>query len=62
MCSIFNNYHVVKLTYRQNLKWRPMPDKVGGKLVMSNIASAGNQWYSKDWVFGLAQMTLYVMA
>ena len=42
------------------LKWRPMPDKMTGKLFTSNIASARNQWYSKDSVFQLAQMTLYV--
>ena len=47
-------------TYRQNLKWRPMPDKMAEKLVMSNIASVRNQWNSKDSVFLLAQMT-YVL-
>ena len=46
----------------ERLKWHPMPDKMAGKLVTSNIASASNQWYSKDSVFWLAQMTLYVMA
>ena len=29
------------------------------KLVISNIASAPNQWYSKDSVFWLAQILLY---
>jgi len=37
-------------------------DNIAGKLITSNIASAPNQWYSKDSVFWLAQMTLYVMA
>jgi len=32
-----------------------MPYKIAGKLVMSNIASARNQWYSKDSDFWLAQ-------
>jgi len=52
----------LQLTYRQNLKWRLMPDTKAGKLVWFNIASARNQWYSKDTVFWLAQMTLYVTA
>jgi len=39
-----------------------MPDKMAGKLVTLNIASARNQWYSKDLVLWLAQMTLYAMA
>jgi len=34
-----------------------MSDKMAGKLLMSNITSARNQWYSKDSVF----LTLYVM-
>jgi len=38
-----------------------MPDKMEEMLVTSNIASAGNQWYSKDSVFWLAQMMLEVM-
>ena len=50
-----------KLTYRQNLKWCLMHDKMAGKIVTSNIASARNQWLSKDSVFWLVQMT-YVMA
>ena len=44
-----------------HLKWRPMPDNMAGKLVTSNIASARTQWYSKDLVFWLAQMTLYII-
>jgi len=39
-----------------------MLDKMAEKLVTSNIASARNQWYLKDSVFWLAQMTLNVMA
>ena len=49
-----------QLTYWQNLKWHLMPDKMAGKLITSNIASARNQWYSKDSVFWLAQKT-YIM-
>jgi len=48
------------------MKWRPMPDKMPDKMtekfITSNIASAHNQWYSKDSVFWLAQMTMYVTA
>jgi len=43
--------HLITVTYRQNLKWRPMPDKKPGKHFTSNITSARNQWYSKDSVF-----------
>jgi len=39
-----------------------MPDKMAGMLFTLNIASARNQWYSKDSFFWLAQMTLYVIA
>ena len=53
-------YSIVPLTYRQNLKWRPMPDKMAEKLVTPNIVSARNQWYSKDSVFWLAKITLFV--
>jgi len=52
----------VGVMYGQNLKRRQMAIKMAGKLVTSNIASACNQWYSKDSVFWLAQLTLYVMA
>ena len=54
--SIKFHYNIIKLTYRQNLKWRPMLDKVAGKLVTLNSASARNQWYSKDTVFWLARI------
>jgi len=63
-----NTYYIwlvfrrTKLTYRQNLKYRPMPDKMAGKLVASNIASARNQWYLNDSVFWEVQMTVYIMA
>jgi len=50
-----------QLSYQQNLKWRPMPDKMEGKLVTtSNIESAHNQSYLKYFVFWLAQMMLFV--
>jgi len=39
-----------------------MPDNMADKLLTSNIASARNQWFSKDSVFWLAHMTLYIMA
>ena len=38
-----------------------MPDKIAEKLVTSKITSARNQWYSKDSVVWLAQITLYIM-
>ena len=52
-CWLSQSWCSVKiLTYRQSLKWRPMPDKIAVKLVTSN---------TKDSFFWLAQMTLYVM-
>jgi len=33
----------------------------GGKARYDNIASAPNQWYSKDLVFWLAQMIVCIM-
>jgi len=38
-----------------------MTNKMAGKLITLNTASARNQWYSKDSVFWLAQVSLYVM-
>jgi len=55
-------HFIFQLTYRQSLKWRPMIDKMAGKLITSHIASARYQWYLNDSVFWLAQMTLYIMA
>jgi len=51
--------HCWQLTCRQNLKWCPMPDKIAGKHFTFHIASAPNQWDSKDSVFWLAQI-MYV--
>ena len=39
-----------------------MPDKMAGKLITLNIESVRDQWCSKDSVFRLAQMMLYIMA
>jgi len=54
--------HGWQLTYRQDLKRRRMPYKIAKQLDTANIASTRNQWYSKDSVLWLAQMTLFVMA
>jgi len=51
--------NVLQLTYRHTLIWRRMTDKMTWTIVTSNIASARNQWYLKDSVFRMAQMTLY---
>ena len=53
---------ICQLTFWHNLNWSPVPNKMAGKLVAPNTASARNQWYLKDSFFCLAQMTLYVMA
>jgi len=37
-----------------------MPYKMAGKLDTSNIAIVRNQWWSKDSLFWLAQISLYV--
>ena len=55
-----NNSIVVSVRLTCSFSVWQTPESAG-YCVMSNIARARNQWYTKDSVFWLAQMTLYIM-
>ena len=56
-----NNLGVMQSTYQQ-IAWNDfLGSNICRKTLTSNIASARNQRHTKDSVFWLAEMTLYVM-
>ena len=54
-------YHTFILTYRENAWNEVRCSDICRKACYVKHACACNQWYTKDLVFGLAQMTLHVM-